>query len=84
LPQLTDAGVLFSTGQAYPVRSNPAGTAHKPWVHPPWNFLGVSLGPRNFSHGMAQHASIAARMADGNVVAEPGAEPAPYKPTNLP
>jgi len=44
----------------------------------------MSLGPRSFPAGLPTDPSIAARMAAGPVVAEPGTPPQPYNPTNLP
>jgi len=84
IEQLTGVGVLFSDVPAYPVKPDPAGTTHKPWVHPPWNLPGISLGARSLPKGMPQDPSIAARMAVGDVVAEPGEPPGLYRPTNRP
>jgi len=85
IEQLAGTGVLFSKAQTYPVTPNPAGTAHKPWVHLPWTLPGVSLGARSFSESIAEHPSIAARITAGPVVAEPGENPrAPYEPANRP
>jgi uncharacterized protein (DUF2235 family) len=82
--QLLVAGVLFADIEGDSIKPDPAGTAHKPWAHPPWTLPGVPLGARRFPSGMAEDPSIAARMAAGNVVAEPGEAPAPYRPTNRP
>jgi uncharacterized protein (DUF2235 family) len=76
---LKGCGVVFSDENAYPSSPNPAGVAHKPWKHGPWK-----EAAREFPDGMHQDPSIAARMAAGNVVADPGEPPAPYVPTNLP
>ena len=84
IDQLTGAGVLFSSAQAYLIKPDPAGPAHKPWAHLPWTLPGVSLGPRNFPKGLPEDSSIAARIAAGNVVPEPGENSGPYRPTNLP
>lgn len=84
IDQLTGAGVLFSSTQAYLIKPDPAGPAHKPWAHLPWTLPGVSLGPRNFPKGLPEDPSIAARIAAGNVVSEPGENSGPYQPTNLP
>ena len=84
IDQLTNIGVLFSTVRAYPIKPNSHGVAHQPWAHLPWNLPGVPLGPRKFPKGMPQDLSIAARMAGGEVVAEPGKDPIPYNPENLP
>jgi uncharacterized protein (DUF2235 family) len=84
IDQLTGVGALFSSAQAYPIKPNSAGPAHKPWAHLPWTLPGVLLGARSFPKQMLEDPSIAARIAAGNVVAEPGENPAPYQPTNLP
>jgi uncharacterized protein (DUF2235 family) len=84
IDQLTNVGVLFSTAQAFPIKPNPNGVAHQPWAHLPFNLPGVPLGPRKFPKGMPQDPSIAARIAAGNVVPEPGEAPAPYEPKNRP
>lgn len=84
IDQLTGVGVLFSSAQAYPIKPNPGGPAHKPWAHLPWTLPGVSLGARNFPKKILEDPSIAARIAAGNVVAEPGEDPGPYQPTNRP
>lgn len=84
IEKLTGVGVFFSDVPAYPVKPDPAGTAHKRWVHPPWTFPGIPLGARKFPGGMPEDLSIAARVAPGNVVAESGENPPPYRPTNRP
>jgi uncharacterized protein (DUF2235 family) len=84
IDQLTGAGVLFSSTRAYPIKPNPGGPAHKPWAHRPWTLPGVLLGARNFPKKMPEDSSIAARIAAGNVVAEPGENPGPYQPANRP
>ena len=84
IEQLTSIGVIFSGASAYPILPDPAGTAHKPWLHLPWNIPGVSLGSRSFPNGMAEDASIAARMAAGKVIASPGEAPVAYNPNNRP
>jgi uncharacterized protein (DUF2235 family) len=85
LEQLKDAGVLFSeVVQASPLAPDPAGPAHEPWAHSPWNLPGVSLGARAFPMGTPEHPSVAARASAGTVVAEPGTAPVSYRPTNRP
>ena len=78
------AGVAFVDTFPYALNPNPAGTAHKPWIHAPWPLF--PTGPRNFE-GVAeleQDPSIEAREKAGSVVAEPGEGPSPYLPPNLP
>jgi len=84
ITQLTSVGVLFSNAPAYQCKPKPTGTAHKPWMHLPWNLPGVSLGARSFPQGMPMDPSIAARMAASQVLAEPGETPNAYQPTNRP
>lgn len=84
IDRLGKTGVSFSNVQAWPIQPNAAGTTHKPWAHLPWNLPGVSLGARSFPKEMLKDPSIAKRIAAGNVVADPGETPAPYKPSNLP
>ena len=84
MEQLAGIGVLFSGASAFPIQPDSAGTAHKPWVHLPWNIPGVSLGSRVFPKGMAEDPSIASRMTEGKVVANPGELLAPYNPCNRP
>ncbi|MDE2059237.1 MAG: DUF2235 domain-containing protein [candidate division NC10 bacterium] len=84
IDRLGEVGVRFTDGLTYPIRPNPAGTAHKPWAHLPWNLPGVSLGARSFPAGMAQDPSVAERMAIDSVVSDPNESSAPYRPANLP
>ncbi len=76
--------LFFSDPLPFPITPNPAGTAHKPWVHPPWPVF--PSGVRDFSGaaGIQQDPSIGARTGGGKVIAEPGEEPADYLPKNLP
>ena len=83
IEQLTANGVRFSKVQPFAIAPSHSGVAHKPWVHSPWNFPGVSLGPRRFPRGMERHPSIAARIAAGNVISEPGEDGTAYNPLNL-
>lgn len=84
LGQLGALGLRFVAHAAEGLRPDPAGVAHQPWAHAPWTLPGVSLGPRNFSRDVTVDASVAARMAAGPVMAEPGTAPSPYAPGNLP
>jgi hypothetical protein len=76
--QLSNIGVQFSTPPQYPPTPNPLGTAHKPWLHFPFNVPAFTLGKRVFPAGILEHASVAARLAASPVIAEPGEEPIPY------
>ena len=84
IDQLTDVGVLFSGGQPYAINPSDTGVAHMPWTHSPWDYPGVKLGPRAFPFALERHPSIAARMAAGMVVPEPGQMAIAYNPGNLP
>jgi uncharacterized protein (DUF2235 family) len=83
--RLTEAGVSFVDTPPAPIAINPdpAGTAHKPWTHPPFNVPTIFVGKRSFPKGMPMDPSIAQRMAAGDVIAEPGEAAAPYRPGNL-
>ena len=83
IDQLTGAGVLFSSGQPYPITPDHKGVAHMPWLHSPWDYPGISLGLREFSFALDQHPSITARMKAGFVVPEPGEPVIVYNPANL-
>jgi uncharacterized protein (DUF2235 family) len=84
IDQLAGVGVLFSMAQGFPIKPNPAGPAHEPWAHLPWTLPGVPLGARAFPKGLPVDPSIPARIAAGNVIAEPGTDSHPYRPANLP
>ena len=77
--QLQEQGLLC---QAPDARPDPAGAAHQPWTHFPWEQMGRA--PRRFPAGLVRHPSLAARMAAGPVEPEPGAGKVPYLPMNLP
>ena len=79
--QLTKLGVLFATGPAVAPRPNPAGTAHQPWVYPPWDML--PRGPRIFRAGLCLSKFARKRMAAGLVTAESETPKAAYAPGNL-
>ena len=78
---LQGRGVAFrsDSGLCLP---DPAGTAHKPWLHGPWLIL--PEGTRSFPEGMLLDRSVTARLAAGPVIADPGEDSAPYQPDNLP
>jgi uncharacterized protein (DUF2235 family) len=81
--QLTQVGVLFGSPFVCAARPNPAGVAHAPWLHFPWNALPRS--PRVFSDYLATHcqdASIDAREHAGPVRADPTLNASIYSPGN--
>lgn len=83
MDQLGGVGVLFSKAGPYAINPSATGVAHMPWIHSPWNYPGVKLGPREFLSNLERHPSIAARMGAGDVMPEPGKSVMPYKPVNL-
>jgi hypothetical protein len=66
---------------AYRAKSDPLGTAHRPWEH--GIFLGLAKGPRDFPPALSLARSVLSRMAGGNVVPDPGALACFYDPSNL-
>jgi uncharacterized protein (DUF2235 family) len=84
--QLSGAGVQLSDKPQYIPAPDVKGTAHQPWTHAPWPLECFPKGPRNFAQipGLSLHPSVEARMEAGNVLAEPGATPGPYRPGNRP
>lgn len=76
IEELKSVGVEFTQNCLANIKPNPAGVAHKPWMHKPWTDLPTAK--RIFPPDMLPHESYAARKAAGNVVAEPGETPAPY------
>jgi uncharacterized protein (DUF2235 family) len=75
--RLESAGLVFTESHPYPVVPDPAGTAHEPWKHGHWR-----TAERSFPQGTPEHPSIAGRRAAGDVVADPGELPAPYRPAD--
>ena len=66
-----------------PFKPDPAGTAHEPWRHPP--FQGFAVAPRGFpADCVREHPAVQARIDAGPVVAEPGESAARYDPPNRP
>ena len=56
---LKGTGLFFSGTTPDP---NPAGVAHKPWEHAPWNLPIFPTGPRSFPAGMPMDPSVKMRM----------------------
>ena len=66
-----------------PFRPDPAGMAHKPWLHAP--FQGCALAPRVLpAESVGEHPAVQARIDAGLVVAEPGEAATRYDPPNRP
>jgi uncharacterized protein (DUF2235 family) len=82
--RLEEAGVRFADIPPIAIKPDAAGAAHKPWTHFPFNVPTVFVGKRSFPAGIRVDASVEKRMAAGNVIGEPGENPAPYEPDNLP
>jgi uncharacterized protein (DUF2235 family) len=78
---LKNLGARFAKPIYVPYRPDPRGTAHKPWMHPP--FVKLETASRTL-RGIPGHPSIAARRQAGLVIHEPGEHPAPYQPSNWP
>jgi len=82
--QLAGIQVRFTEPVYDPFAPDARGTAHQPWTHPPFNLPDKSQPRRFTGSGIAEHPSIAERMAAAEVVAEPGERPTPYRPGNRP
>ena len=83
MDQLTEVGVRFASTEPYRITPSHKGIAHKPWLHSPWNYPGVKIGPRGFPKDMERHLSIASRMGEVGVVNEPGEAAMAYDPASL-
>jgi uncharacterized protein (DUF2235 family) len=83
MDQLTDVGVCFSAREPYQIAPSHLGIAHKPWLHSPWNYPGVTISPRSFPKDMEQHQSIELRMREVGVIQEPGEAAMAYDPASL-
>lgn len=81
IERLEGLGVRFATVPTYKPAPNPTGTAHQPWTQAPWKFLDHRA--RSFGPGLCLTKCLLDRLADGPVVAEPGAPSGPYEPGNL-
>jgi hypothetical protein len=84
--RLSEAGVIFEATARYAIDPCAVGTAHTPWGHLPWTMKCFPKGLRTFkgARGLQVHESVAARMAGGPVLGEPGGKAAVYNPANLP
>lgn len=84
MERLSETGVRFAVPSPIAIHPDPAGTAHKPWKHVPFNIPNAFNGDRSFPAGSAVDPSVEKRMAAGKIIAEPGEAPEPYAPANLP
>jgi uncharacterized protein (DUF2235 family) len=82
--QLTGIGVAFGEPLYTPLAPDPAGTAHKPWRHPPFDVPGTTALRQLAGHDIVEHPSIQQRIDAGPVVQEPGEMPSIYAPLNRP
>jgi len=82
IEHLRQAGVRFVEAEVQAIVPDAGAVAHKPWTHGVWGAL--PAGSRTFPRGLAEHPSIAERMARPGVIAEPGEAAAPYRPANRP
>lgn len=73
-------GLAFAAPDAA-FRPDPAGVAHAPWRHWPWNQL--PSRPRQLGPGLGLARSLVERLALPEVLDQPGADPAPYAPVAL-
>jgi uncharacterized protein (DUF2235 family) len=79
--RVAQLGVRFSATPSFEPRPDPKGPAHREWKRPPWDRL--LHRPRVFPDALALSQSLIDRLAGGEVLAEPGDAPAPYRPANL-
>ncbi|HWH78287.1 MAG TPA: DUF2235 domain-containing protein [Candidatus Binatus sp.] len=82
--KLADIGVAFGDPIFAPFAPDAAGTAHKPWRHPPFDVPGVTALRQLAGNGIAEHPAIQQRIDAGPVVQEPGEAPSLYAPSNRP
>ncbi len=78
--RLAQLGVKFLAPPAYVARPDAKAPAHRPWIHPPWDVL--LRGSRMFPEELDLFRGVLDRIAADDV-AEEGAPPAPYRPSNL-
>lgn len=76
LDNLKGAGMLLND---CPAKPDPAGTAHKPWMHAPWDTLAFPHCPRTFKPKIAEHPSVQQRRDASPVKADQGEKPSTYE-----
>lgn len=86
LAQLTSQEVIFAKEPPLALAPDPAGTAHSPWLHLPWNIPSAKLGARKLKGvaGLELHPSVQARCDADAVRHEPGQAPTKYRPADWP
>ena len=65
IDRLAPLGVVFAHPLAWVPQPDARGTAHQPWLDPPWNLL--PHGPRHFPAGLCVAQSLVDRLAAGPV-----------------
>ncbi len=81
IDRLGPLGVVFAHPLAWVPQPDARGTAHQPWLNPPWNLL--LHRPRNFPAGLCVAQSLVDRLAAGPVHFAAGVPTAVYLPDNL-
>jgi uncharacterized protein (DUF2235 family) len=82
MEELSAVQVQFAAALPCVPNPDPAGVAHQPWVHTPFDKLPAAV--RRFDEPVKVHSSVTARMQPASVVGDPGRPAGPYRPTNLP
>jgi uncharacterized protein (DUF2235 family) len=81
MDELAKLGVKYSAALTHSPAPDPAGVAHEPWTHAPFNKLGVLA--REFAPGLVLHRSVLDRLKAGAVAPDPRRPPAPYSAGNM-
>ena len=79
--QLANLGVVFAATPSVAPNPDPAGAAHQPWLHSPWDML--PRRERVFPAGLCLSRFVLGRMVAGPVTPEPRNAQALYAPSNL-
>ena len=82
MEELSAVQVQFAAALPCVPNPDPAGVAHQPWVHAPFDKLPAAV--RRFDEPVKVHSSVTARRQSPSVVADPGRPAGLYRPTNLP
>lgn len=76
IENLKSEGLIFNIFSSTP---DPAGTAHKPWIHAPWDTLVFPHSKRIFKPEVSEHESVQKRRDVSRVKADPEEKPEKYK-----
>jgi hypothetical protein len=82
MERLSALGLRFSPAPVFVPTPDVRAAAHQPWLHAPWHIFPRTA--RTFRMPLTVHPSVRERMTCGPVACEPGVDPLPYAPTNLP